>query len=186
MAGRGMMKHLPKFGLVRSCYKFLMLLIIYGINVAAFVAGLAKAADDVDKTHKEFRANVQAFLMTLSYELSAANCLHEPNEKERAWNVFKFLMLVALFLVDVYLLQVTYSKKGKDISAEDKEHYATVIIISAGLAAIPFVLRLDNKRHWLHLALVVLVKMCIIQMARKAFTKGDPAILFCQGGFTSW
>ncbi|KAF7114632.1 hypothetical protein RHSIM_RhsimUnG0081600 [Rhododendron simsii] len=33
----------------------------------------------------------------------------------------------------------------------------TVIIVSAGLAAVPFVLRLDNKRHWLHLALVVLV-----------------------------
>ncbi|KAF7139460.1 hypothetical protein RHSIM_Rhsim07G0184800 [Rhododendron simsii] len=66
-AGRGMMKHLPKFGLVRSWYKFFMLLIIYGVNVAAFVAGLAKAADDVDETHKEFWANIQAFLMTLSY-----------------------------------------------------------------------------------------------------------------------
>ncbi|KAG5541448.1 hypothetical protein RHGRI_021316 [Rhododendron griersonianum] len=89
-AGRGMMKHLPKFGLVRSWYKFFMLLIIYGVNVAAFVAGLAKAADDVDETHKEFWANIQAFLMTLSYVPSAANCLHEPNEKEKARNVFKF------------------------------------------------------------------------------------------------
>ncbi|KAG5527967.1 hypothetical protein RHGRI_028782 [Rhododendron griersonianum] len=34
---------------------------------------------------------------------------------------------------------------------------AAVIIVSAGLVAVPFVLRLDNKRHWLHLALVVLV-----------------------------
>ncbi|XP_058215750.1 uncharacterized protein LOC131326866 [Rhododendron vialii] len=128
-AGRGMMKHLPKFVLVRSWNKFFKLLIIYGVNVAAFVAGLAKAADDVDETHKEFWANIQAFLMTLSYVLSAANCLHEPNEKERAWNVFKFLMLVALFLVDVYLVQLTYSKKGKDISAEDKEHYASIQLV---------------------------------------------------------
>ncbi|XP_058188730.1 cadmium/zinc-transporting ATPase HMA2-like isoform X1 [Rhododendron vialii] len=32
-----------------------------------------------------------------------------------------------------------------------------VFIVSTGLVAVPFVLRLDNKRHWLHLALVVLV-----------------------------
>ncbi|KAG5545903.1 hypothetical protein RHGRI_018158 [Rhododendron griersonianum] len=35
--------------------------------------------------------------------------------------------------------------------------YSAVIIILAGLATVPFVLRLDNKRHWLHLVLVVVV-----------------------------
>lgn len=51
---------------------------------------------------------------------------------------------------------------------------AAIIIISASLAVVPFALKLDNKRHWLHLALVVLVSACPC-----ALILSTPVATFC-------
>ncbi|XP_058212657.1 putative inactive cadmium/zinc-transporting ATPase HMA3 [Rhododendron vialii] len=66
------------------------------------------------------------------------------------------------------------SKAQRFIDKCAKVYTPAVIIISAGLAAVPFVLKLDNKRHWLHLALVVLVSACPC-----ALILSTPVATFC-------
>ncbi|KAF7152417.1 hypothetical protein RHSIM_Rhsim01G0119800 [Rhododendron simsii] len=66
------------------------------------------------------------------------------------------------------------SKAQRFIDKCAKVYTPAVIIISAGLAAVPFVLKLDNKRHWLHVALVVLVTACPC-----ALILSTPVATFC-------
>ncbi|KAJ8750839.1 hypothetical protein K2173_016020 [Erythroxylum novogranatense] len=64
-----------------------------------------------------------------------------------------------------------------------------IIIISAGLAVVPLVLRVHNRNHWFHLALVVLVSACPCALLLStpvatfcALTKAATAGLLFKGG----
>ncbi|KAI8553529.1 hypothetical protein RHMOL_Rhmol05G0023500 [Rhododendron molle] len=67
------------------------------------------------------------------------------------------LACMELFALNVLVEKCSSFRSGTSLNFWQSLIYSAVIIISDGLAAVPFVLRLDNKRHCLHLALVVLV-----------------------------
>lgn len=60
-------------------------------------------------------ANLLIFLMFMSTTLALSDSLHEPDEKERVWNWFKFLLLTALIGVNTTFLILSYSKKADSI-----------------------------------------------------------------------
>jgi Cd2+/Zn2+-exporting ATPase len=66
------------------------------------------------------------------------------------------------------------SKTQRFIDKCAKVYTPVVIILSGGLALVPFILRLHNLRHWYHLALVVLVSACPC-----ALILSTPVATFC-------
>ncbi|KAI8553523.1 hypothetical protein RHMOL_Rhmol05G0022900 [Rhododendron molle] len=67
------------------------------------------------------------------------------------------LACMELFALNVLVEKCSSFRSGTSLNFWQSLIYSAVIIISDGLAVVPFVPRLDNKRHCLHLALVVLV-----------------------------
>ena len=67
--------------------------------------------------------------------------------------------------------------------------FSAVVVISTLIAVIPLALRVNNKRHWFHFALVVLVSACPCALILStpvatfcAYTKAAKSGLLIKGG----
>ncbi|XP_022987177.1 cadmium/zinc-transporting ATPase HMA3-like isoform X1 [Cucurbita maxima] len=85
--------------------------------------------------------------------------------------------------------QNSKSRTQRFIDKCAKFYTPAVIIISTGIAVIPFALRLHNRSHWFHLALVVLVSACPCALILStpvasfcALTKAATSGLLIKGG----
>ncbi|KAF7139182.1 hypothetical protein RHSIM_Rhsim07G0195800 [Rhododendron simsii] len=70
---------------------------------------------------KDMSLRVLSFIMFLSKIASTANSLLEVKEKLKSWNWFQVLIiLMALLLVNYYIIRITYAKKDDSDVLDDK------------------------------------------------------------------